>query len=214
MAKYHSYVFDIENRKFVGNFEEMYQNESKQIFDSWHQEDSRQIQRKVALSLLENFNFSHIVDLGCGKGSVTHLLKKLNNKVLGIDISETAIKFAQERYPDVAFLTADINNLEVLENILEEANKHEKVDLVFAIEVFSYLSNWQEILALLAKHTDFVLVCLYLPENPIGFVKTPEDMSKIFEKDFKVLEYITFKVGLFHLFFAQSRLSMNSFSLY
>jgi len=42
MAKYHKYVFDIETRKFIGNFEEMYQRES-----------------------VDNFDF--ILDLGCGK---------------------------------------------------------------------------------------------------------------------------------------------------
>ena len=44
MAKYHKYVFDVNDKKFVGNFEEMYQKESEENFDSWHQDDSRQIQ--------------------------------------------------------------------------------------------------------------------------------------------------------------------------
>ena len=34
MAKYHKYVFDLENRKLVGDFETMYQNESKENFDT------------------------------------------------------------------------------------------------------------------------------------------------------------------------------------
>ena len=41
MADYHKFVFDIKHRKFVGKFEEMYASEKEQIFDSWHQEDSR-----------------------------------------------------------------------------------------------------------------------------------------------------------------------------
>jgi len=109
MAKYHKYVFDIQNRKFVGNFEEMYQDEKKDNFDSWHQEDTRQLNRKIDLAVLENYNFSKIIDIGCGKGALTHLLKKRNNQVLGLDISETAISVAKERFPDIDFLVIDVN---------------------------------------------------------------------------------------------------------
>jgi hypothetical protein len=57
MAEYHKFVFDFENRSFVGQFEEMYQQEKVSNFDSWHQEDSRQLNRKIALSIMENYNF-------------------------------------------------------------------------------------------------------------------------------------------------------------
>jgi 2-polyprenyl-3-methyl-5-hydroxy-6-metoxy-1,4-benzoquinol methylase len=110
MAKYHKYVFDLENKKFIGDFETMYQNESKENFDSWHQEDSRQLQRKIALAILEDFNFSKILDIGCGKGALTHLLKKRNNKVFGIDISHTAISIAKERFSDIDFEVLDVSN--------------------------------------------------------------------------------------------------------
>lgn len=36
MAKYHKYVFDTDNRRCVGKFEEMYQQEKIANFDSWH----------------------------------------------------------------------------------------------------------------------------------------------------------------------------------
>ena len=119
MAKYHKYVFDTENRKFIGKFEEMYQNESKEIFDSWHQEDSRQIQRRFDLAVLEDYNFQSIVDVGCGKGAFTHLFKKKNNVVIGIDISKTAIKIAKERYPDIDFICIDILKISDFDNLLK-----------------------------------------------------------------------------------------------
>ena len=34
---YHKYVFDVKRRKFVGEFEEMYQGEDKENYDSWYQ---------------------------------------------------------------------------------------------------------------------------------------------------------------------------------
>lgn len=118
MAKYHKYVFDSEKRAFVGNFEEMYKNESTEIFDSWHQEDTRQIQRKISLVLLSEYNFDNIVDLGCGKGTFSHLLKKTNNKVTAIDVSETAIAHARERYCDIDFIQLDLSNSQAFDTFI------------------------------------------------------------------------------------------------
>lgn len=39
MAEYHNYVFDVENREFVGQFNEMFNAEEDNYFNSWHQED-------------------------------------------------------------------------------------------------------------------------------------------------------------------------------
>jgi len=111
MAKYHKYVFDLENRKLVGDFETMYQNESKENFDSWHQDDTRQLQRKIDLAILEDYNFAKILDIGCGKGSLTHILKKKNNYVIGLDISQTAVDVVSEKYPDIDFLCTDVNGI-------------------------------------------------------------------------------------------------------
>lgn len=75
MAKHHKYVFDEDARRFIGNFEEMYRRESIDNFDSWHQGDARQIQRVTAQSVLNQWNFDLILDLGCEKGALTHTLK-------------------------------------------------------------------------------------------------------------------------------------------
>lgn len=112
MAKYHKYVFDVENRKLVGDFEIMYQNESKENFDSWYQDDTRQLQKKINLAILEDYNFEKIIDIGNDKGSLSHLLKKKNNYVLGLDISQTAVNIAQEKFPDIDFLSTDVNQIE------------------------------------------------------------------------------------------------------
>ena len=37
--KYHQYVFNTAERKFVGDFESMYKDETNKKFDSWHHED-------------------------------------------------------------------------------------------------------------------------------------------------------------------------------
>jgi len=120
MAGYHKYVFNADKREFVGSFEEMYQNEQIDNFDSWHQEDSRQLQRKIALSILEEYNFQSIVDVGSGKGALTHLLKKRNNQVIGLDISPTAVEQAKARFPDIQFSSIDVNDSDKFELFLKD----------------------------------------------------------------------------------------------
>jgi hypothetical protein len=44
--KYHPYVFNLEERGFVGAFEEMYQQENTEGFDSWHERDVRMLRSK------------------------------------------------------------------------------------------------------------------------------------------------------------------------
>lgn len=106
--KYHPYIFDTEKRQLVGKFDEMYQAEKTEGFEGWFQEDSRHTSRRILEAVLGGFNFNNILDIGCGKGSFTHRLKKANNQVLGLDLSETAIKVCRERYPDCQFDTLDV----------------------------------------------------------------------------------------------------------
>lgn len=202
MAKYHKYVFDVKNRKLVGDFETMYQNESKENFDSWHQDDTRQLQRKIDLSILEDYNFSKIIDIGCGKGSLSHLLKKKNNYVLGLDISQTAVNIAQERFPDIDFLSTDVNQIENFSSLM---NKMGGVDLVFTSEVFSYIENWKELLVEISKSSEYFMISLYIPENPIGFVKSENDLVEEIEKNFEVIEHISLNTTNFVIVFAKRK---------
>ena len=88
---YHKFVFDKKNRKFIGEFEKMYTNEKQEKYDSWHQEDVSIIDKQICLKILNEQNFKTIVDIGCGKGALTNLMKTNENKVFGYDLSKTAI---------------------------------------------------------------------------------------------------------------------------
>lgn len=202
MGKYHKYVFDLENRKLVGDFETMYQNESKENFDSWHQDDTRQLQRKIDMAILEDYNFEKIIDIGCGKGSLSHLLKKKNNYVLGLDISQTAVNIAQERFPDIDFLSTDVNQIENFSSLM---NKMGGVNLVFTSEVFSYIENWKELLVEISKSSEYFMISLYIPENPIGFVKSENDLVEEIEKNFEVIEHISLNTTNFVIVFAKRK---------
>jgi 2-polyprenyl-3-methyl-5-hydroxy-6-metoxy-1,4-benzoquinol methylase len=110
MSEYHKYIINANKREFIDAFEKMYQQESKGKFDSWHQEDSRNINNKITLSILDEWNFYTIIDIGSGKGALTHLLKKRNNKVLGLDIFSTAVEQAKAKFPDIQFESIDVND--------------------------------------------------------------------------------------------------------
>jgi len=130
---YHKYVFDSEKRKFVGDFEEMYKNEAVRNYDSWSQDDLTDVVTRLSLTILGVHSFESVLDVGCGKGAFTHLLKKKNNRVVGIDISQTAINKAKVRYPNVEFRCLDIANG------FGEIKEH--FELVIVKEVLSYIKN-------------------------------------------------------------------------
>lgn len=208
MAEYHKYVFNEDERCFVGNFEEMYQQEKIKNFDSWHQDDSRQLNRSIALEILSAYNFKKIIDIGCGKGTLTHRLKKINNQIVAIDISPTVVEMARARFPDIKFKALDVNDVLGLEKYLDKCfdnGSADGVDLVFTAECLSYLSNWKDLLASISKRACFLMVCLYVPDEPIGFVKSWHELELAVERDFDVLEFVHIKKSKFVILFAKSK---------
>jgi len=54
----------------------------------------------------------------------------------------------------------------------------------------SYVEAWEKLLGNFACATEYALVALYLPENPIGFVKSREDLETVFLRNFTALEVV------------------------
>ena len=207
MQKHHKYIFDQEKRSFVGDFEKMYQDEIKDRYDGWHLKDTRQLNREIALAMLKGWNFNSILDMGCGKGALTHVLKKHNNRILGIDISETAIENARARYPDIDFDVADITMSYDLTDCLNKAKGDcdEFVDLVFTFETLSYLENWEDILCAISGHTRYLLISLFVSDNPNGFVKSPEILQRAVSENFEIIETVTLEKSKFIVIFAKQK---------
>ncbi|GEM_PF-981635 len=174
---YHKYVFNFEDRQFLGKFEEMYQAEESEGFDSWQQHDLRPLRKQIGYAILSPYEFGRILDVGCGKGSFTHLLKKENNYVLGIDSSETAIRKAQESFPDIDFRSFNLERI---------ASLGEAFDLTVATAILGYLDNWPRLLQDLAGMTRWLFIAEYIPPQPIGFVKSSEQLVAEVEKNFTV----------------------------
>ena len=173
---YHKYVFDTASRVFVGKFEEMYRQEDVEGFDSWRQEDMTSLNVQLSMAVLKRYKFSRILDVGCGKGAFTNVLKEPNNYVLGIDISSTAISKAKSRFPHIDFRCMGVDQLPSL--------SRERFDLVAAMEILSYLEDWRDVIRIISGMTEYFFLTLYIPENPIGFVKSFPDLTEEIAKHF------------------------------
>ena len=124
-------------------FEQLYNNFS----DPWSYEKHY----LFGLNRIENTikhipksNYINILDLGCGNGYSTNLIMNLGEKIIGVDISPTAVKKARLRLKDKTncdFIIADIQKLPF---------KPSAFDLIVCIEVLSYFakcSNLDKIIA-------------------------------------------------------------------
>ncbi len=163
--EYHSFVFDKKSRKFVGDFDGMYRAEEALGFDSWHQSSSS-LSRRLALAHINHLTWPSILEVGCGKGYVTRPLTPISEQVTAIDVSSTALKTARRIAPQATFEVADAQTFGF-------ASNHRSLSIF--LEVLSYLENWRDVIKSAVASSDAVLIGLYLPSNPIGFVKTIDD---------------------------------------
>jgi len=179
--KYHDYVF--QKGQFVGKFEEMYQNEDLTEYCSWYQDDMKDLGYQLSLTILSQYNFETILDVGCGEGMFTSLLKKKNNSVSGIDVSPTAIKKANTRFKNIDFFVGDIKTDVIL--------KH--YDLIVLKEILSYVENWRKTIKDLSKISKYLFVSLDLPEFPNGFVKSFKELEDEIAKYYEIQVSVTIK---------------------
>jgi len=209
MAEYHKYVFDSENRIFIGNFEEMYKNETNLNYDSWHQDDSRHLNRKIILNIYEFYNFCRILDIGCGKGFLTSQLKKINNEIIGIDVSETAVNIARSRFPDIKFEKIDVNDIEgfklFLDTYIVENFDKNMFELILISECLSYIENWRELIDIFVNRTTYLMISLFVPESPIGYVKSIESLEEAVEKNYVIIEKIRIYKSSFIILFLKAK---------
>ena len=180
MPAYHKYVFDSSRRALVGKFEEMYQAEDSEGFDSWYERDLRELRKTISLTILNAYSFGRILELGCGKGSFTQFLKKKNNEVVALDSSHTAIEKARQSFPDIDFRFGDVSE------VARMSEAGERFDLVLIMCSFAYIESWREVIKMAADLSRWLYVAEYVPPDPIGFVKSPEQLIAEVEKYFVV----------------------------
>jgi hypothetical protein len=72
-------------------------------------------------------------------------------------------------------------------------------------ELLSYLERWKEMLNELAARSRFLIVTLYLPQDPIGFVTSRSDLVEAVQASWDCIEVVTMELGRFTVIFAQSK---------
>ncbi|MCF8176906.1 MAG: class I SAM-dependent methyltransferase [Sulfuritalea sp.] len=140
-TRYQDYV--IRDGKYIGRFEDMYRNA---VEIPWHQDETvSAIFSDLTVAILKRRGIRSLLDVGCGVGYMAERLRKEIpelKRVVGLDISETAVARAAEMFPDIEFVSGTLENLRL----------EERFDAVVSKDVLWYvLDNLPDYLAGLAR---------------------------------------------------------------
>ena len=136
-------------------------------------ETRREIEGKNPALIKEVFQPKKVLDLGCGPGSLMHLLRELNVDVEGIDYAESSLHLATPEVRD------RISIGDVADPTLKPANAY---DLVICREVLEHLTVLQvkRAVANMVRMTSrFVYVTTRFHPNPEGLLdfNTKDDLD-------------------------------------
>jgi SAM-dependent methyltransferase len=110
-----------------------------------------------------------ILDLGCGFGSSTKIVRRFNEKTIGIDIAYKWLSHAKKENPKMELIFADCKNIPL---------KTESVDVIVSRGLFEFVdreSTIQEISRILKDNG----ICIILVPNKYSACRFPQ---KIFSK--------------------------------
>lgn len=170
MGQYHKYTTP------PGDFEAVYSNEDGEQYDAWFQSDQRHFSTRLVHLLLGTHLFPSILDIGCGKGAMTHLWAIPGRKVVAYDIAKSAIYKAKAFYPDVDFRQGDV---------LEAATSGD-YDLIVCSQVLYLQKNWRDLLEICAKNGKWILVNEWIPQPTHWYVPSIEELEAEIRKHFHV----------------------------
>lgn len=100
-----------------------------------------------------------ILDIGCGPGNSTEVLKYIYPKahILGIDNSENMIKKAKETYSDIEFRVMDIT---------DRTQKLENIDIIFSNACLQWIPNHKEFIPMIfSKLSKGGVLAVQIPMN-------------------------------------------------
>ena len=155
---------------WLANNADSYNNRHK----SWHRERIDAVLESIPKG-------SKCLDVACGNGEITGLLKeKRNCTIKGYEIGDKAIEFARKRHPSIEFIRGDALNLPFSENEFE---------WVHAGEIIEHLDNPEQLiqgLARLCSKGTVITTPDRVVEDPQHIsVFTKESLKKLCLKHFK-----------------------------
>ena len=98
-----------------------------------------------------------VIDVGCGTGYGTAHLAEVAKSIVGIDISESAVKWARKRYPGVKYVQMDAQRLEFPDC---------SFDLIISTENFEHLADQKSHVQELARVLRPDGLCFVATPNP------------------------------------------------
>jgi 2-polyprenyl-3-methyl-5-hydroxy-6-metoxy-1,4-benzoquinol methylase len=105
--------------------------------DPWNMESDLERARFAATNAIIEREFGHVgslLEIGCGEGHQSVVLKTLTDELFGIDVSATAIERAQRRLPEAQFAATDLAGQ-------PWGDARHRFDLVVACEVLYYVKD-------------------------------------------------------------------------
>lgn len=131
------------SRKIKTFFESMYdksvpQLTSKPNYWGWKMDAKRRVKLKRLIKFMKPEEDSTILDLGCGGGvyDIGLIRVSKSRKIIGLDISSSALRIARRRTKkediDIQYINSFGESIPL---------KDESIDRIFAIEVFEYLPD-------------------------------------------------------------------------
>ena len=107
-----------------------------------------------------------VLDVGCGQGLNTVKFAEdwPNAKIVGVDLSDIGIKYANDHYgtnKNVSFICGDVSDM---------LNDEEKFDLVTAFELLEHIEDWEKVAKVMTKISNrYIIVSV-----PIGRMREYE----------------------------------------
>jgi predicted TPR repeat methyltransferase len=161
----------------------MYRAELVEQFDSWGQDNDRRLDLRITKMLVDSLDPKRIVDIGSGKGLLTSFLDAPGRNVIGCDVSETALSIARARDPHVAYTQLpDASVYSLVQFLFKSRQELGHIDVVVMSQVLSYIDEWKNLIDIVFAYSSGVCVSLYLPENPIGYVKDWSEVCEVIER--------------------------------
>ena len=114
-------------------------------------------------------NKNSIIDVGCGTGELlSHLAIKFGEKnLLGLDISKTGLKIAQESFPNISFGLLEMNDLGLQSRAIQSST-----NIVVCSEVLEHLENPEVTLKFISDILEFNgILIVTVPAGPMSFLE-------------------------------------------
>lgn len=183
-------------KKYEDEIKEVYDNLSKKYHKiTAHHFFNTYLEVPETLSLLKNIRGKKVLDLGCGTGRHTKILKKRGAKVWGIDISPRMLEIAKREIKGVDFKVGSVYKLPY---------KPKFFDIVFAGLCVSYFENldkaFKEINRVLKRNGIFVFSFGHPLINVTSYIKgKPRNYRKIgdyFKEEKTYANWPVFKIKM------------------